>query len=229
MALAKRSGWGAVTEHDAAEAYFDTRLVYDEKRRVLWQTLADEVFSDYVGPDDAVLELGAGWCELVNALTARRRVAVDLWPGIKDYAAPGVEALVTSATDLGDLLDADFDVVFASNLVEHLTHEQFDSLLAESNRVLKPGGRLILIQPNFRLCPRTYFDDYTHVSIWTDVGLTGFLESRGWAIEQVQPRFLPLTVKSRLPVHSALIKTYLRMPLKPLAGQMLVVAQTPVS
>lgn len=216
-----------MTDSEAAEAYFDTRLVYDEKRRVLWQTLADEVFSEFVAPDDAVLELGAGWCELINALHARRRVAVDLWPGIKDYAAPGVESLVTSATDLGPLADASINVVFASNLVEHLTHAQFDSLLEESARVLVPGGRLVLIQPNFRLCPRTYFDDYTHVSIWTDVGLSGFLESRQWRVLDLQPRFLPLTVKSRLPVHPALIKAYLRLPVKPLAGQMMVVAQRP--
>lgn len=227
MALATGSRESVVSDSDAAENYFETRLAYDEKRRVLWQTLADEVFSDFVGPDDAVLELGAGWCELINALPAGRRIALDLWPGIKDYAAPGVETLVTSATDLSVLEDKSIDVVFASNLVEHLTHEQVDQLLQETMRVLVPGGRLVLIQPNFRLCPRTYFDDYTHVSIWTDVGLAGFLESRGWNIVDIRPRFLPLTVKSRLPVHPKLIKTYLRMPIKPLAGQMMVVARRP--
>lgn len=217
-----------MTDSHAAEAYFDTRLSYDEKRRVLWQTLADEVFSDYVSPDDAVLELGAGWCELINALTARRRIALDLWKGIEEFAAPGVETIVSSADNLSTLEDSCINVVFASNLVEHLTHDQFDALLLEARRVLVPGGRLVLIQPNFRLCPKTYFDDYTHVSIWTDVGLTGFLQSRGWGIEKVQARFLPLTVKSRLPVHSALIKAYLKVPVKPLAGQMLVVARTPL-
>lgn len=214
-----------MSELESAQAYFDTRLTYDEKRRVLWQTLADEVFSEYVSSSDTVLELGAGWCELINSLRARRRIAVDLWAGIADYAADGVETIVASATNLSMIDDASVDVIFASNLLEHLTHGQIDELLVESDRVLVPGGRLILIQPNFKLRPREYFDDYTHVSIWTDVGMSGFLESRGWALERVDGKFLPLTVKSRLPVHSALIRAYLKSPIKPLAGQMLVVAR----
>lgn len=214
-----------MSELEAAQAYFDTRLTYDEKRRVLWQTLADEVFSDYVSSSDTVLELGAGWCELINSLRARRRIAVDLWAGITDYAADGVETIVSSATNLSVIDDATVDVIFASNLLEHLTHTQIDELLVEADRVLVPGGRVILIQPNFKLRPREYFDDYTHVSIWTDVGMAGFLQSRGWALERVNAKFLPLTLKSWLPVHSALIKAYLKSPIKPMAGQMLVVAR----
>lgn len=151
----------------------------------------------------------------------------ELAPRSFDHAAEGVETFVASATNLSMLDDATVDVIFASNLVEHLTHDQIDDLLREADRVLVDGGRVILIQPNFRLRPRQYFDDYTHVSIWSDVGLTGFLRARRWEIERVEPRFLPLTVKSRLPVRAALIRAYLKSPIKPLAGQMLVVARKP--
>jgi hypothetical protein len=37
---------------------------------------------------------------------------------------------------------------------------------------------------------------------------------------ETRPRFLPLTIKSRLPVHPALIAAYLKSPIKPLAKQM---------
>ena len=40
-----------------------------------------------------------------------------------------------------------------------------------------------------------------------------------------RPRFLPLTIKSRLPVHPLLIRAYLASPLKPQAKQMLVLAE----
>ena len=42
---------------------------------------------------------------------------------------------------------------------------------------------------------------------------------------EVRPRFLPLTVKSRLPVWPFLIGAYLASPVKPLGKQMLLVAR----
>ncbi len=211
--------------HEDAEAYFATRLTYDKKRDVLWQTLTHEFFSQYIDAGDTVVELGAGWCDFINNVEAKRRIAVDLWPGIADRVGPGVEAIVSSATDLSGIETNTVNVVFASNLLEHLTHEQIDELLDHARRILVPGGRLILVQPNYRLCAKNYFDDFTHVSVWSDIGMSTFLESRGWELEEVQGRFLPLTVKSRLPVSSKLISAYLRSPIKPLAGQMLLIAK----
>ena len=210
---------------DDVDGYFDTRLAFDKKREVLWQTLCRYVFQAYVPTNGAVLELGAGWCDFINNINASRRIAVDIWPGIGDQVAGGVEPLVQPATSLPMLGDASIDVVFASNFLEHLHHDEISAVLAEAKRVLRPEGTLILVQPNFRLCPGRYFDDYTHVSIWSDVGLAGFLEANGFKVETVNPKFLPFTVKSRLPVRSWLIRAYLASPLKPGAGQMLLVAR----
>jgi SAM-dependent methyltransferase len=211
----------------SSESYFETRLAYDHKRHVLWRTLVEAVFQRLVRPTDTVVELGAGWCDFINNVTAARRIAVDVWESLERQVGDGVEAHIGSADDLGFLDDGTVDLIFASNLLEHLTREQVESLSDEAARVLAPGGRLVLVQPNFSLCAKHYFDDYTHVSIWSDVGMAGFLEARGWELEQVRGRFLPLTVRSRLPVSSTLIRAYLRSPVKPLAGQMLIVARRP--
>ena len=43
------------------------------------------------------------------------------------------------------------DVVFTSNFLEHLkTKEECDAVLAEVLRILKPGGRFIIMGPNIR-------------------------------------------------------------------------------
>jgi hypothetical protein len=42
---------------------------------------------------------------------------------------------------------------------------------------------------------------------------------------EVRPRFLPLTVKSRLPAWPILVWMYLNLPVKPLGKQMLLVAK----
>jgi SAM-dependent methyltransferase len=173
------------------------------------------------------LELGAGWCSFINNVEAPKRIAVDIWSGFVDHGNKGVECHVGSVLDLSFVEPGSVDVVFASNLVEHLTRDEFAVMLNECQRILTPEGRLILLQPNFRLCSNRYFDDFTHVSIWSDISLCDYLESLGWLIQVSHAGFLPLTIKSRLPVSPLLIRAYLSSPFKPFAGQMLVVAQKP--
>jgi hypothetical protein len=55
--------------------------------------------------------------------------------------------------------------------------------------------------------------------------LADLLVANGWEVLEVKPRFLPLTVKSRLPVSQWLIALYLRMPFKPMGKQMLLRAR----
>lgn len=147
---------------------------------------------------------------------------------LADHAAPGVECVEASATSLSDALGREcFDVVFASNLLEHLARAEIWQALAEFRRVLKPGGRLLLVQPNFRLSTSRYFDDYTHVTPLSDVSLSDLVLAAGYELLHVHPRFLPLTVQSRGSRASFLVPLYLRSPWRPLAGQMLVVAERP--
>jgi ubiquinone/menaquinone biosynthesis C-methylase UbiE len=206
------------------EAYFDSRLAYDKKRVVLWNTLCKHFFQKLLPSNASVLELGAGWCDFINTIEADQKIAVDIWDGIEKHAKSDVRTIIGSATDLDGVSSESTDMIFASNLFEHLTQAQIIEILSQASRILKKTGRLVLVQPNFRTSYKRYFDDYTHVTIWTDTGMTTFLEANGFQIEQVQAKFLPLTVKSKLPTSSLLIRLYLRLPIKPLAGQMLIVA-----
>ena len=203
--------------------YFETRLAHDVNRTRVWRHLT-AYLQRWIGADARVLELGAGWCDFSNNVVAGTVVAMDLDATVAEAAGPGVTPVVGDCADLSRFEDGSFDVVFASNLLEHLDRPLASRLLAESMRVLTPGGRLILMQPNFRLNPGRYFDDFTHVAIYTDASLADFLTAEGWTIESVRARFLPLTLRSRGSGLAFLVPWYLRSPVKPLAGQMLVVA-----
>lgn len=203
--------------------YFETRLKQDASRAKVWEHLC-AYLQRFVPVDADVLELGAGWCDFSNQVTARRVVAMDLDATVHSAAADHVESVVGDSTDLSRFEDDSFDVVFASNLLEHLHREQSDALLAHAQRVLRPGGRLVLMQPNFRLNPGRYFDDFTHVAIYTDQSLSDYLVSQGWSIEHAMARFMPLTLKSKGSKLTFVVPWYLRSPVKPLAGQMLIVA-----
>lgn len=207
--------------------YFTTRLKENKKRDVLWTTLNRHFFQKHIDEKAFVVELGAAWCNFINSIQAGRKIAVDIWPEFKLNANNDVECLVGSADKLPTIDDKTVDVVFASNLVEHLSQNLFADLLSECSRVLKEDGKLILVQPNYRLAFKNYFDDYTHVSIWTDRSIADFLNVHGWQIECLESRFLPMTVKSKMPTAAFLIRVYLKSWFKPFAGQMLIIAKPP--
>ena len=206
-------------------AYFATRLGPDRRRETLWRHLTRYLARD-VRAEGSVLELGAGYCYFINGIHGRRRVAVDLGEQVSRCAAPGVEAINADALAfLRQTPAGTFDFVFASNFLEHFDWPTLTVMLAEIRRVITPGGQLALVQPNFRLAPGRYFDDYTHRTIFTDVSLSDWLAADGFEVVTCVPRFLPLTVKSRFGGLSFLVPLYLRSPWRPLAGQMFVLAR----
>lgn len=205
-------------------SYFATRMEKDKKRTVLWQTLCTAFFNKIITKDESVLELGAGYCDFINSIEAGRKFAVDIWDDFPKYADGNVTCFVSSVTELKGIENNSIDFIICSNLIEHLTHDEIKQTLFRSAEILRQGGKIILIQPNFRLNPGRYFDDYTHVSIWTDTSLSDFLRANGWKVDQLRSKFLPLTVKTKFPVAPFLIKCYLKSPIKPLAGQMLLIA-----
>jgi SAM-dependent methyltransferase len=202
--------------------YHETRLSFDARREVLWETLCEAFFQHLVPPVACVLELGAGYGHFINHIRCQSRIAVDRWPGFVRYVNSDVIAHVGEVTDLSFIADSSVDFAFASNLVEHLTQGEFAMVLEQLQKKLKPGGTLNLLQPNYRFAYREYFDDYTHVAVYSDRSLVDYLESHGLRVIDCRPRFLPLTVKSRLPVWPFLIRLYLWLPYKPMAKQMLV-------
>jgi SAM-dependent methyltransferase len=206
----------------SASGCHEERLSCDARREVLWKTLCEACFQRLVPSEACVLELGAGYGYFINHIRCNRRIAVDKWPGFVRYVNSDVIAHVGEVTDLSFIADSSVDFAFASNLVEHLTQGEFAVVLEQLQKKLKPGGTLNLLQPNYRFAYKEYFDDYTHVAVYSDRSLVDYLESHGLRVIDCRPRFLPLTVKSRLPVWPFLIRLYLRLPYKPMAKQMLV-------
>ena len=206
-------------------SYHDSRLAYDAKRQTVWDSLWRYHFRHVVPRDGCVLDLGCGYGDFINAVEARRRIALDQWDGFPAHLRPGVEPVIASVTDLAAIDDKSVDFAFASNLFEHISQSDFANTLDGLRVKLTERGRLAILQPNWRYAYREYFDDYTHVSVYSHVSLADFLRAHGWEVLEVRPRFLPLTVKSRLPVWPPLIGLYLNSPFKPLGKQMLITAR----
>jgi SAM-dependent methyltransferase len=193
-------------------------------RRSVWGAIARYVRRDAreVG---TLMELGAGYCDFVNQFPADKKIAFDLNPEMRAYAGPDVDLRIEDATLLASVSNQSIDLIFASNFLEHLEGDEVDSLLGRCFEVLRSGGKLILIQPNHRLCAESYFDDPTHKTIFDDANVGEWLARHGLKVRKLIPGFLPFSMNGRLPKSGVLTGLYLLSPWKPLAAQMYVVAE----
>lgn len=203
------------------------RAIYDRRfsgeqdvRHRMWQVLCAGFFQRYVPRTADVLELGAGGCEFINNIDARHKTAVDVNPDLRDAAAPGVRVIVGPCTAVPAVPDASVDVVFASNLFEHLSREDILATVREARRVLRPDGRLLVLQPNIRFCQRDYWMFFDHVTPLDHFSTAEALEIGGFRVTETIVRFLPFTTKGKLPTAPFLVKCYLRVrPAWRLLGQ----------
>ena len=203
--------------------------VSQAKRAAMWEVLCRVVLQRYVAPTDTVIDLGAGFCEFINSIRCARKIAVDASPAVRRHAAVDVTVVQGELPAvLQELKDATANVVFCSNFFEHLPDKAAVlAVLRAVQRVLKPGGRLIVIQPNIRYAYKEYWDFFDHHVALSHGSLSEALQMIGFEIEVLRPRFLPYTTKSRLPQAAWLVRLYLACPPAQwlLGKQMLVVAR----
>lgn len=180
---------------------------------VVWRVLVRDFFQRRIDASETVLDVGAGTCAFINEVRAARRIALDANPELPKLAAPGVETIVTDDLSLRQVPAGTIGHVFVSNFLEHLDdHIAVLRFLGAVHRVLKPGGSLLVLQPNFRLEPRRYFDFIDHRVILTDASLREGLEVAGFQVAEMRARFLPFTSKSRMPKWEWAVRLYLRLP-----------------
>lgn len=190
---------------------FDARN--QEQKSLLWKTLCESFFCRYVPPEGTVLDVGAGYCDFINHVNAARRIAVDLNPDTREYAAQGVEVHQVSLERLGEVVAPEsVDLAFASNVFEHLRGpEALLEVLEALHRGLRPNGRLLVMQPNIRLVGAKFWDFVDHTLPLTEKGMAEALSISGFEVVEQRARFLPYTTKSRFPQWAPLVKLYLAL------------------
>jgi SAM-dependent methyltransferase len=195
----------------------------------LWTVLCDAFFARYVPSTGTVLDIGAGYCDFINNVRAARRIAVDLNPATPTFAAEGVEVHTLPLERMAEAIaEGSVDFAFASNVFEHLRGpDVLLEVLSAVRRVLKPNGRIVIMQPNVAVVGGRFWDFVDHTLPLTERGMAEALELSGFDVVECRPRFLPYTTKSRLPQWPWLVRLYLAVPLAQwlVGAQMLVVAR----
>lgn len=185
-----------------------------KSKESVWRIVVEDFLQRWVAPDDAVLDLGCGYGEFLNHLSCKRRIGVDFNAEAADHLDPDVEFIRGDVTDLSFLEDESVQVVFTSNMMEHLRGKQdMERLLMEAKRVLAPGGHFIALGPNMRFLAGQYWDFWDHVVPITDKSLEEILAYLDFTVVNRYPKFLPYTTQSKYPRAPFLVRLYLKVPL----------------
>jgi SAM-dependent methyltransferase len=178
----------------------------------IWRELG-KFLQRYIRPDARVVDIACDVGYFIRNVHAGERWATD----IRDVGAAlpkDVHFVHASGLDLADVMpNGYFDVAFFSNYLEHLSStEAVLQQLRVAFALLKPGGCVIILQPNIRLIGGSYWDFIDHQTALTEKSLAEAATMTGFRTKKVIARFLPYTTKSRLPQHPLLVRAYLAFP-----------------
>jgi SAM-dependent methyltransferase len=181
-------------------------------RQRVWDVLCG-FFARWINPEGAVLDLGAGHCEFINAARCARKIAMDLNPDVERMSDPEVSILHQDCSQPWNVDPESLDAVFTSNFFEHLpTKDALERTLLEARRALKPGGRLVAMGPNIKYLPGVYWDYFDHYLPLTELSLVEILRKCGFEVEFCRGQFLPYTMSAGRQYPIWILRLYLALP-----------------
>jgi SAM-dependent methyltransferase len=171
-------------------------VVYDPK---------DKPYTDYPGklcaylfasfslrPGMKFLEAGCGRGEFLKhfqelGLDVK---GIDISPEAPKFQ-PAIDIQVSDIEKNGiPYADGVFDIVYSKSLLEHFYHPE--RYINEAYRVLKTGGLLLTLVPDWEANYKIYFDDYTHRTPFTRLSLEDIYKIAGFTeVKAIKFRQLP--------------------------------------
>jgi 2-polyprenyl-3-methyl-5-hydroxy-6-metoxy-1,4-benzoquinol methylase len=189
------------------EARFDEREI--SRKDAVWREIVT-FLQRYVDADAPLLDLACDRGHFVRWVTARERWATDI-RDMRDALPADVRFVQSSGLDLAEALPVGyFGTIFMSNYLEHL--DSSDAVIDQlriASELLRPGGRVMVLQPNIRLVGPRYWDFIDHRVALTERSLLEAAELAGLVTVDLVTRFLPYSTKGRLPTAPALVRGYL--------------------
>ncbi len=126
-------------------------LVHARNRRV----------SALIGSGESLLDVGSGYGDLLHLLRGRFKILRGVDPSARSCAmatfnlasrgVPNDFAFERAVAEDLSFPDASFDAAIMLDTYEHIEPANRDRALAEMRRVLRPGGRIILVTPSRRI------------------------------------------------------------------------------
>ena len=176
------------------------KIVYGENNKPYTEypsKLAKYLFDTFnMQKNMSMLEIGCGRCEMLqNFKTLGLQVkGTDLSPEAPNFCKD-IDIKVSNIEEEPlPYQDNSFDIIYSKSVLEHLYYPE--KYIKEAYRVLKPGGIILTLVPDWEANYKTYFDDYTHRTPFTKISLHDILKIHNFQDVHVYKfRQLPLLWK----------------------------------
>lgn len=123
-------------------------------------------------PGESILDIGCGRGEFLRGFIrcGLKGFGVDQSPSAQKMC-PGAEVIQSDLENYSlPYDDARFKYIFSKSVLEHFYYPE--KLVREIYRILKPGGTVLTMVPDWHTtCRRTFYDDYTHRTPFTETSL----------------------------------------------------------
>ena len=143
-----------------------------------------------------LLEPGCGRCEFLKGFKKLKMNVrgTDISEESKDFVKDIEIQLCDMDKENLPYKDHTFDVVFSKSFIEHLHDPK--KYISESMRVLKKGGLLITLTPDWESNYKKFYDDFTHRSPFTTISLKDVYELNNFKdVNTFKFRQLPIVWK----------------------------------
>jgi SAM-dependent methyltransferase len=192
------------------QAYFEKGFGPDKFEGRLFQL---EYFLPLCGDDLVVLDFGCADGLFLRNLTAKRRIGLEINPAAQERCRNlciEEDCAVELYSSLEEVQTEVVDVIISNHCLEHVPNP-FKTIL-QFFRVLKPGGRVVLILPfdDWRAAKYRKWrpgDHDNHLYTWSPMNIGNLLTEAGFEVDQAEliasawsPKFmrfrkyLPVTV-----------------------------------
>lgn len=144
------------------------RRSYDQNEH--WHALAASFFP----PSATVLDVGCGRGAFLKHVKGRG-IGLDWNAESIEAARDGGHKIIAGDVRNIPLEDASVDGVYCSHVIEHFVPSDVHRILSEMDRVLKPGGTLVICSP---LLWNGFYCDLTHVKPYYPQAILHYLAPR---------------------------------------------------
>lgn len=151
------------------------KIIYNEKDKPFTSYPSNFVkflMSKYkISQGSTILELGCGRGEFLkqfvkNGLDGH---GIDLSDYALNYCPEATIKIIDMTREKIPYPDGSFDVVYSKSFIEHFYYPE--KIFEEAYRVLKPGGILITLTPEWEYIYKSFYEDFTHRTPFTKLSL----------------------------------------------------------
>ncbi len=176
------------------------KVVYSEENRAYTdypKKLAKYLFDTFtMKSKTTLLEIGCGRGEMLSNFKdlGLNVQGIDLSPEAPSFQQNITIKVANIEEKKLPYEDNSFDIIYSKSVLEHFYYPE--RYMKEAYRVLKPGGILLTLVPDWESNYKIYFDDYTHRTPFTKVSLEDILKIHNFKDVNVYKfRQLPLLWK----------------------------------